>query len=105
MEFLTGLLDFGISIGANLFGFVVGTLFTLLIDLLGFLPELSIEGITSGFADFGAAVASFNVGLGWLNWFVPMGGIAAVLAAWAVAEIAAAAVRAWRWVKEMNVAS
>lgn len=68
LQFLTGILS-------SVFGF-----------LDGILPG-------SPFAEFFTVTSDMNLGIGWLNWFVPITSMAGVLTAWIAAAVVTTAIR------------
>ena len=76
-------LEFGdsvFSVAAGLIGWLVGMLADLILILSAALP--------ADFAELPTLAAGWETGLGWLNWWVPVGQIALVIAAWAAATVA-----------------
>ena len=76
-------LNFGDSVWdvcAGLLGWLVGFLASLITLLSASLPADPFQ--------FPEVISEWNTGLSWLNWFVPIGQISAILAAWIAATIA-----------------
>lgn len=67
------------SVAAGLVGWAMGLLADLIILLSAVLPETLFE--------LPQLAGMWETGLGWLNWFVPIGQMEAVLAAWAAATV------------------
>lgn len=64
---------------------VIGWLFGLLADLILVLSAALPDG---GIWELPEVAAQWETGLGWLNWWLPIGQIAAALAVWAAATVA-----------------
>lgn len=83
-DLLLGLFDkFGEgvwSVVGGALGWVVGTLATLIINLSAALPDNIFELPT--------VISSWETGLCWLNWFVPVAQLEAMLVAWVGATVA-----------------
>lgn len=64
----------------DLLGFLSGLLGGLLDFLTGFLPA-------SPFADVITGMGSLGQGIGWLNWFLPVGDLLAIFGLWIAAAL------------------
>lgn len=83
LEFLGGLaleLGDGVwSVVSGVIGWVFGALASIIIALSAALPDDPIR--------MPEVVQDWELGLSWLNWFVPVGQIAVLMAAWVAATI------------------
>lgn len=83
-DFLNGLADTlgaGVwSVAGGVIGWVVGTVASVLLMVAAALPY--------DIFNLPTVIASWEVGVGWLNWFVPVGELELLLAAWVAATLA-----------------
>lgn len=84
IDFLGGLvLDFGdavFDVAAGLLGWLVGFVANVIIMLSAALPSDPFQ--------LPEVMTEWETGLEWLNWFVPVGQIAAIIGAWVAATVA-----------------
>lgn len=68
------------SVASGLIGWLIGVVADLILTLSAALPDDPMK--------LPEVAADWEQGLSWLNWFVPVGQIAALLAAWVAATVA-----------------
>lgn len=68
---------------ANALQFIGDGFFSIIGILLSLLPTLNIASYASAFEG-----SIFSTVIGWVNWFIPVGEMLAVLTAWSVAILA-----------------